>query len=84
MTEITSRTKDFYDRHVTRLMIEKYGLSEMEAIRSFIESETYQMLIDPEAEIYKLSPKIVFNMWESEQVTGDPRNSEYIRGETNE
>lgn len=84
MTEVTSRTKDFYDRHVTRMMIEKYGMNEMSAIRSFIESETYQMLIDSETEIYKLSPKIVFNMWESEQVTGDPRNSQYIRSAEDE
>lgn len=49
------------------------------AIRRFIESETYQMLCDPELEIYKMSPRIVFDMWESEQITGDPRNSQYIR-----
>ena len=38
------------------------------------------MLIDPELEIYKMSPAAVFDMWESEKVTGDPRRSQYIRG----
>lgn len=65
-------------------IIEKYGIGEMEAIKRFIETETYQMLSDPELEIYKMSPHIVFDMWESEQVTGNPRNSQYLRGEGNE
>ena len=81
MTKIPARTLDFFDRHVTRLIIEKYGLDDMEAIRSFIKSETYKMLIDPAMEIYRMSPHIVFDMWESEQVTGDPRNSQYLRGD---
>lgn len=84
MSDVTSRTKDFYDRQVTQLIIEKYGLEEMEAIRAFISSETYQMLIDSETEIYKFSPKIVFDMWESERITGDPRNSQYIRSDKDE
>lgn len=79
MIKVNTRTKDFFDRHVTNLIVEKYGFDEKEAIRAFIESETYQMLIDPELEVYKMSPRIVFDMWESEHVTGDPRNSQYLR-----
>ncbi len=84
MTKIPARTIDFFDRQVTRLIIEKYGFDDMAAIRSFLESETYQMLIDPELEIYTMSPHIVFNMWESEQVTSDPRNSQYLRNDEDE
>jgi hypothetical protein len=84
MTKVDARTIDFFDRHVSRMIIEKYGLDEMQAIRSFIESQTYQMLIDPELEIYKMSPRIVFDMWESERVTGDPRNSQYLRSDEDE
>ncbi|HCC37424.1 MAG TPA: hypothetical protein DEQ14_07300 [Treponema sp.] len=84
MTKIPARTIDFFDRQVTRLIIEKYGFDDMTAIRSFLESETYQMLIDPELEIYKMSPLIVFDMWESEQVTSDPRKSQYVRGNEDE
>lgn len=84
MTEISARTMDFFDRQVTRLIIEKYGLNDMEAIRSFIESETYKMLSDPAFEIYKMSPHIVFDMWESERVTGSPRNSQYLRSDEDE
>ncbi len=62
MTKVNARTLDFFDRQVTYLIIEKYGLTEMEAIRMFIKSETYQMLIDPEMEVYKMSSRIVFDM----------------------
>jgi hypothetical protein len=81
MKSIDPRTLDFFDRYVTRLIVEKYGLDEMKAIRGFIDSETYQMLIEPELELYKMSPHVLFDMWESEQITGDPRNSLYIRGD---
>lgn len=74
-----ARMLDFFDRHVSQLIVEKYGFDEKRAIRAFMESETYQMLSDPETEIYTFSPLIVFDMWECEQVTGDPRRSQYIR-----
>jgi hypothetical protein len=76
-----ARMLDYYDRHVSRMISEKYGLDERSAIRAFLESETYRMLIMPELEIYALSPVIVFDMWENEKVSGDPRQSVYIRGE---
>jgi hypothetical protein len=82
--KVDTRTIDFFDRHVSRLIIEKYSFAEMEAIRIFIESATYQMLIDTELEVYKISPRIVFDMWESERVTGDPRNSQYLRSDEDE
>ena len=74
------RILDFFDRHVSEMIIEKYGFDDRDALRSFLESETYQMLLDAEQEIYTMSPRIVFDMWESEKITGDPRNSQYIRG----
>ncbi len=79
MSQVDARKLDFYDRQVVQLIIDKYGIKEREAVRNFIESETYQMLLDVELDIYKMSPHIIFDMWESEKVTGDPRNSQYIR-----
>jgi hypothetical protein len=81
MMEIPARTMDYFDRKVTSLITEKYGMQEMDAIRAFISSETYWMLAQPELEIYKMSPLIVFDMWENEQVTQDPRNSLYLRSD---
>lgn len=80
MVKVGARTLDFFDRQVVFMIVEKYGMDEKIAIRKFINSETYQMLIDVETEVYKMSPRIVFDMWESENVTGNPRNSQYIRG----
>ena len=74
-----ARMLDFYDRHVSQLIMEKYGFDEKTAIRSFLESETYKMLADPETEVCTMSPLIVFDMWECEQVAGNPRCSQYIR-----
>lgn len=79
MTTLDSRKADFFDRQVAELIMEKYGVTDREAVRLFIESETYQMLLDTESEVYMMSPHIVFDMWESEKITGDPRNSQYIR-----
>lgn len=81
MNRISARTLDFFDRQVTQAIGEKYGLSEISAIKSFIQSETYQMLSDPELELYKLSPRIIFDLWENEKVTGNPRNSLYLRSD---
>lgn len=81
MKIISARTLDFFDRQVVSDIIEKYGLDEIVAIKRFIQSETYQMLINPELELYKVSPKIIFDMWESEQITGNPRNSLYLRSD---
>ena len=69
----------FFDRYVGGLIAEKYGISDREAVRMFIGSETYKMLIDAETELYKASQHIIFDMWEVEKITGEPRNSQYIR-----
>ena len=78
-----ARMLDFYDRHVSRMISEKYGLDERSAIRAFLESETYRMLITPELEIYALSPVIVFDMWEMKRRRGTP-GSPSISGENDE
>ncbi len=75
-----ARLLDFFDRHVSELILEKYGFDERTALRSFLESETYLMLADPETELYRETPHFLFDMWECEKVTGDPRKSQYLRG----
>ena len=56
-----------------------YLTSKRVAFNEFLQSESYQMLLDKTLEIYSMSPLVVFDMWESEKVTGNPRNSVYIR-----
>lgn len=84
MTKVPARTLIFFDTEVVSLIIEKYGFEEKKALKDFLQSETYKMLLDPEMEVYKFSPLIVFDMWEAEKICGDPRQSQYIRSHENE
>ena len=70
---------DYYDRELAQLISNKYGYSQMEALREFLNSETRSMLERPELKMWDFSPLILFDMWEVEKITGNPRNSVYIR-----
>ena len=71
----------YYDHAVTDLIMEKYGLSRMDALRRFVESETHALLEDPENGLTSFGAPGIFDIWECEVITNDPRNSIYIRGE---
>ena len=79
MTRPDARTLDFFDRNVISLIVQKYGLDDRAALNDFINSQTYKMLCDAETLLYASSPLILFDMWENEKITGEPRNSQYIR-----
>lgn len=81
MKKIVYFAADYYDRQVIQKIIEKYGLEPMDAARRFLMSETHAMLEDESYGLLSFPDRAVFDMWEAEQVTGDPRNSVYIRGE---
>ena len=70
-----------YDKEVVLLIIAKYGLDPMTALNRFVKSETHRMLSDPDLEMWEFGYPGILDIWEAEQVTGDPRNSVYIRGE---
>lgn len=70
---------NFYDGKVSQMISEKYGFEQLSALRKFLFSETYRMLTDEELEMWDFSPMGIFDMWEAEQITGNPRNSLYIR-----
>lgn len=69
----------FYAKKVSQMIAEKYGVEPLMALRRFLFSETYRMLSDEELEMWDFSPFGIFDMWEAEQVTGNPRNSLYLR-----
>ncbi|KFI65686.1 hypothetical protein BCUN_0181 [Bifidobacterium cuniculi] len=77
--DLQADINSYYDREVTRMINEKYGIDPMEALASYLGSETYAMFNDPTLEMLDFSPAGIFDMWESERVTGDPRNSLYLR-----
>ena len=39
----------------------------------FFNSQTYRMLANPAMEMWQFGPMGIFDMWESEKVTGTPR-----------
>ena len=70
---------DYYDRQVSQMISLKYGYSAMDAYKKFMFSKTYEMLSNPELQMWDFSCFGIFDMWEAEQNTGDPRNSIYIQ-----
>lgn len=70
---------DFYDIEVVKMIIEKYGMGEREALSAFLESKTYAMLVDPEMDMCRFGPPGIFDIWEAERVTGSPGNSNYLK-----
>lgn len=72
---------DFYCREVVTRICEKYSLSEFDAMRRFLFSQTYEMLSNPKMAMWEFGQAALFEIWECEQETGDPRNSPFIAGE---
>lgn len=72
---------DYYNTEVTKMIMEKYGIDPMDALKSFVCSKTHEMLEDSKMEMTEFGAGAIFEIWECERVTGDPRNSVYIRGE---
>ncbi len=81
MNKIPYIVRDHYNRAVIRRIIEKYDLEPMEATRRFLLSETHKLLEDPDCGLISYPERAIFDMWEAEVITGDPRNSAYARGE---
>ena len=79
MNRLSPDTIEYYDAEVSRLLSEKYGYSLMEALKMFICSETHKMLEDADYGFTAFGAGAIFDIWEAEKVTGDPRNSVYIR-----
>ena len=70
-----------FDSEVSRLIAEHRGIGTMDALRLFLASETRSMLLDDDLEMWHFSPLAIYDMWENEQATGNPRNSLYLRGD---
>ncbi len=81
MNRIPYYVLDYYNREVIEKIIDKYAMEPMDAVRRFLCSETHTLLEDAECGLMYYPPFAVFDMWEAEQITGDPRNSVHVRGE---
>ena len=69
------------DSEVAGLISKSRNISDMDALRLFLDSKTHEMLSDNALRLWLFSPLAIFDLWESEQATGDPRNSLYLRGD---
>lgn len=81
MSRTSANTLYYYDHAVTDKMMDKYGFSRMDALRAFVSSETHRLLEDTDYGLLSFGAGGIFDMWEAEVVTGDPRNSVYVREE---
>ncbi len=79
MSELMPFVLSYYNIEIVKKICKKYGMDSMSALRKFLSSQTYQMLIDEELEMWDFSPNGIFDMWENEQITGNPGNSLYLR-----
>ena len=79
MSNIMPFILNYYNKEIVNKIRIKYGVDSMDALRMFLSSQTYQMLADEKLEMWDFSPRGIFDMWESEQITGNPRNSLYLR-----
>ena len=69
------------DAMVAQEIARSRDISDMDALRLFAASETHRMLVDDDLKLWYFSPLAIFDMWENEIATGDPRNSLYLRGD---
>ncbi len=72
---------DYYNIEVAKMILAKYGMSPMEALRAFVCSQTHNMLENSELGMTDFGAEALFEIWECEKNTGNPRNSIYIKGE---
>ena len=70
-----------FDTAVSELISQNRGISQMEALQRFLASQTHEMLADDDTKLWYFSPLAIYDMWETEEATGDPRNSLYLRGD---
>ena len=81
MTRIENFSLDYYNKKVIQRIMDKYAMDQMTAAREFLTSETHKMLEDADMAMWEFSERAVFEIWESERITGDPRNSVHLRSE---
>ena len=81
MKRISIYILDYYNKCIVNRIIDKYKMEPMDAIRAFMLSKTHAMLEDPEMALWEFAEWAVFDIWEAEYQTGNPRNSIYLRSE---
>lgn len=69
------------DKEVVCMIIKKFNMTEMEALKEFFNSETYRMCTDFNKGMWDIGCPDIFDMWVTEKVTGSPKNINFMRTE---
>ena len=56
--------------NLIEIIIEKEGISEIEAIEELYNSKLYELLANEETWVWHYSPLMLYTMWKSEKETG--------------
>ncbi|MCD8307071.1 MAG: DUF3990 domain-containing protein [Clostridia bacterium] len=72
---------EFYDRQITEMIADKYKVSYMEAFKMFASSQTHRMLEQKPYMMCDFGYPAIFEIWETEKETGNPRNNPYLIGD---
>ena len=59
------------------IIVEKKGLSEQEAIMEFYQSKTAQKLGERDTLLRRMSPYLLYELWNTERQTGNDKDSPY-------
>ena len=70
---------DYYNVAVVKMIMEKFGYNELDAVEAFVLSKTHALLENADCGMTSFGAGAVLEIWEAEKITGDPRNSVYIR-----
>ena len=70
-----------FDIELAEMISKHRGVSLMDGLRIFLNSQTHKLLLDDELRLWYFSPLAIFDMWENEEATGSPENSLYLRGD---
>lgn len=79
--KLQEHMRHYINAEVATLIADKRNISPMDGLRLFLQSEIYTMLCDEELDMWEFSPLAIYDMWENEIQTGNPRNSLYLRGD---
>lgn len=71
---------NFYDNEIVPRIQKKLGCSFIEALKSFIYSDTYKMLEDESYGMTQFGQSAIYDIWDCENSTGDVKNSIYLQG----
>lgn len=79
MKRLDSSITDYYNQEVVKSISEKYGYSYLDSLRLFVNSETHRLLENEDMGMTDFGANAIFEIWEAEKITGNPRNSVYVR-----